>query len=276
MRVLAINDISCVGKCSLTVALPIISACGVTCDVLPTALLSTHTGGFPGYTFRDLSQDIPGILDHWASLGLSFDIISSGYLGNVSQIAAVLDIKRRFLAPGGKFIVDPVMGDNGKLYAHFDLHFAAEMRGLCREADYILPNVTEACLLAGVPYPAGKVPAEEIVRKISSPHTCPILTGVVEGKENAVYYRFGDEIRRFALPNAEGVFHGSGDVFAAAFTGCLARGKNAEESVKLAAGLTTNSIFRTAKAGDDRRYGVRFEEELFPFLQKLNENPSGK
>ena len=155
MRVLAINDISCVGKCSLTVALPVISACGVTCDVLPTALLSTHTGGFDGYTFLDLSDEIPRILTHWEGLGLTFDFIYSGYLGNISQIETVLAVKRKFLKPNGKFIVDPVMGDGGKLYAHFDYHFVEKMRSLCDEADFILPNVTEACLLSGESYRKG-------------------------------------------------------------------------------------------------------------------------
>ena len=272
MRVLAINDISCVGKCSLTVALPIISACGVTCDVLPTAILSTHTGGFEGYTFLDLSEEIPKILRHWETLGLSYDYIYSGYLGNVSQIDMVLDIRRRFLRPGGKFIVDPVMGDGGKLYAHFDMRFVEEMRKLCREADYILPNVTEACLLSGVPYPApgGRLPAENIVGKLRSTHTCPIVTGVEEGKQNVVYYDKSAGEGRYALPQAEGLFHGSGDVFAAAFTGCLARGKTAEEALRLAADFTTASIFRTARTNDERRYGLRFEEEMFRFLSRLN------
>ena len=135
MRVLAINDISCVGKCSLTVALPIISACGVTCDILPTALLSTHTGGFTGYTFRDLSEDIPAILAHWKSLGLKYDYIVSGYLGSIDQIDMVRSVKDDFLKEGGTMIVDPVMGDNGKMYAHFDDKFVQEMKGLCRCAD---------------------------------------------------------------------------------------------------------------------------------------------
>ena len=113
MRVLAINDISCVGKCSLTVALPIISASGVTCDILPTAILSTHTGGFKGYTFRDLSEDIPAMIAHWKSLGLQYDIIISGYLGSIDQIEMVKSVKRDLLKEGGKMIVDPVMGDNG-------------------------------------------------------------------------------------------------------------------------------------------------------------------
>ena len=274
MRVLAINDISCVGKCSLTVALPVVSACGVTCDVLPTALLSTHTGGFEGYTFRDLSDEIPAVLKHWESLGLTFDFIYSGYLGNVSQIETVREIKRRFLKRNGKFIVDPVMGDGGKLYAHFDFHFVEKMRVLCEEADFILPNVTEACLLAGENYPLSieRLPAEKIVGILRSPHTCPIVTGVEEGEENAVYYGEANGVSRYALPHAKGFFHGAGDVFAATFTGCLARGKSKKKAIELAANFTTAAIFRTAKAGGDSRYGLLFEEEIFNFLKELAED----
>lgn len=274
MRVLAINDISCVGKCSLTAALPVISACGVTCDVLPTALLSTHTGGFEGYTFRDLSDEIPSILKHWESLGLAFDFVYSGYLGNISQIDAVLDVKKRFLKPEGKFIVDPVMGDGGKLYAHFDFKFVEKMRSLCEEADVILPNVTEACLLAEEKYPAQgeSLHAEKIINKLRSSHTCPVVTGVEEGNENAVYYANGKDIKRYALPNAEGFFCGAGDVFASAFTGCLARKKTLSEAIKLSADFTTASIFRTKRAGTDKRYGLLFEEEIFAFLKNLNGN----
>ena len=274
MRVLAINDISCVGKCSLTVALPVVSACGVTCDVLPTALLSTHTGGFEGYTFRDLSDEIPAVLKHWESLGLTFDFIYSGYLGNVSQIETVREIKRRFLKRNGKFIVDPVMGDGGKLYAHFDFHFVEKMRVLCEEADFILPNVTEACLLAGENYPLSieRLPAEKIVGILRSPHTCPIVTGVEEGEENAVYYGESNGVSRYALPHAKGFFHGAGDVFAAAFTGCLARGKSKKKAIELAANFTTAAIFRTAKAGGDSRYGLLFEEEILNFLKELAED----
>lgn len=156
----------------------------------PPPFSSTHTGGFEGYTFRDLSDEIPAVLKHWESLGLTFDFIYSGYLGNVSQIETVREIKRRFLKRNGKFIVDPVMGDGGKLYAHFDFHFVEKMRVLCEEADFILPNVTEACLLAGENYPLSieRLPAEKIVGILRSPHTCPIVTGVEEGEENAVYY----------------------------------------------------------------------------------------
>jgi len=128
MRILAINDISCVGKCSLTVALPIISASGFTCDILPTAILSTHTGGFSGYTFRDLSEDIPSIINHWNTLNLKYDIIISGYLGSIEQVEMVKVAKKMLLKDNGIMVVDPVLGDNGKLYAHFDNNFVNAFR----------------------------------------------------------------------------------------------------------------------------------------------------
>ena len=174
----------------------------------------------------------------------------------------------------GKFIVDPVMGDGGKQSAHFDFHFVEKMRVLCEEADFILPNVTEACLLAGENYPLSieRLPAEKIVGILRSPHTCPIVTGVEEGEENAVYYGEANGVSRYALPHAKGFFHGAGDVFAAAFTGCLARGKSKKKAIELAANFTTAAIFRTAKAGGDSRYGLLFEEEIFNFLKELAED----
>ena len=270
MRVLAINDISCVGKCSLTVALPVVSACGVTCDVLPTALLSTHTGGFEGYTFRDLSDEIPAVLKHWESLGLTFDFIYSGYLGNVSQIETVREIKRRFLKRNGKFIVDPVMGDGGKLYAHFDFHFVEKMRVLCEEADFILPNVTEACLLAGENYPRSieRLPAEKIVGILRSPHTCPIVTGVEEGEENAVYYGEANGVSRYALPHAKGFFHGAGDVFAAAFTGCLARGKSKKKGNRTRGKFYDGSHFPHGKSGRRQPLRSAFRRGNFQFFKR--------
>ncbi|MBQ4268930.1 MAG: bifunctional hydroxymethylpyrimidine kinase/phosphomethylpyrimidine kinase, partial [Clostridia bacterium] len=228
MRVLVINDISCIGKCSLSVALPIVSACGVTCDVLPTAILSTHTGGFTGYTFRDLTDDLPDILKHWKTLGVSFDYILSGYLGSVKQIELVEYISREFLKPNGKFIVDPVMGDSGKLYAGFTNEFVEKMKELCKLADFILPNLTEGCLLSGVPYPKnGEIAnGDEIVKKLASINTCPILTGVEEGNLISVYARIDGKTQTFEMRNVEGFFCGAGDVFASAFVGALARDKS--------------------------------------------------
>lgn len=271
MRVLAINDVSCVGRCSLTASLPIISACGVECNVLPTAILSTHTGGFEGYTFRDLTEDIPAILAHWKRLGLEFDFIYSGYLGSIAQIELVSELKRELLAEGGKFIVDPVMGDGGKLYAGFTDEYVEKMRGLCAQADFILPNTTEACYLSGVPYPLTKETAGEALKKLARLCHVPIVTGVADGKEISVYFteRAG-AVFSFTHENVEGFFCGAGDVFASAFVGCLTKGKQVAEAVDLASDFTAAVIRRSAKEVPDKRYGLNFEAEIFPFLQKLN------
>lgn len=277
MRVLAINDISCVGKCSLTVALPIISACGVTCDILPTALLSTHTGGFTGYTFRDLSEDIPAILAHWKSLGLKYDYIVSGYLGSIGQIDMVRSVKDDFLKEGGTMIVDPVMGDNGKMYAHFDDKFVQEMKGLCRCADVIVPNLTEACLLADMDY--GDVCAaenyREVLDKLKKLCPRPSVTGcdVADGKgtRSAVFYTDGNGTDKiYSTEKIEGAFHGAGDVYASALVGCLARGVREDDAVKLAADFTKNSIAQTKKDGTEARYGLNSESCMYAFLRALD------
>lgn len=277
MRVLAINDISCVGKCSLTVALPIISACGVTCDILPTALLSTHTGGFTGYTFRDLSEDIPAILAHWKSLGLKYDYIVSGYLGSIDQIDMVRSVKDDFLKEGGTMIVDPVMGDNGKMYAHFDDKFVQEMKGLCRCADVIVPNLTEACLLADMDY--GDVCAaenyREVLDKLKKLCPRPSVTGcdVADGKgtRSAVFYTDGNgKDKVYSTEKIGGPFHGAGDVYASALVGCLARGVREDDAVKLAADFTKNSIAQTKKDGTEARYGLNSESCIYAFLRALD------
>ena len=271
MRILAINDISCVGKCSLAATLPIISACGVECNILPTALLSTHTGGFKGYTFRDLTEEIRDILNHWESLGLQFDYIYSGYLGSIAQIEMVADIKRRFLKEGGTFIVDPVMGDNGKLYAGFTEEYVGKMRSLCAQADYILPNETEACYLSGVPYPLTKDTAPIALQKLTALCKKAMITGVANENQISVYYV--DETGALAThsnENVEGFFCGAGDVFASAFVGCLAKGKTQAEAIALSSDFAAAAIRRSAIEVPDRRYGLNFEAEIFPFLKKLN------
>lgn len=271
MRVLAINDISCVGRCSLAATLPIISACGVECNVLPTAMLSTHTGGFEGYTFRDLTEDIPAILTHWKTLGLKFDYIYSGYLGSIEQIEMVAQIKREFLSANGKFIVDPVMGDSGTLYAGFTEEYVEKMRGLCAEADFILPNMTEACYLTALPYPLTKKSMDEVLKRLSALGPLPIVTGVAEDNNISVYFtgRAGG-VYSYTHENLEGFFCGAGDVFASAFVGCLARGKHVADAIYLASDFVAAVIRRSAKEVPDKRFGLNFEGEIFPFLKKLN------
>ena len=275
MRVLAINDLSCVGKCSLTVALPIISACGVTCDVLPTALLSTHTGGFTNYTFRDLTEDFAPTLKQWSDLRLAYDVIYCGYLGNAAQAEYVEQFKNALLKKDGVFIVDPVLGDNGKLYPGFDSSFVAAMKRLCAQADYILPNVTEACALTGKDFSLfakedGRF--EELFSALLALCPHPVLTGVPRTGGMAVY--FSDETGKTKITmhkKTEGSFHGSGDVFASVFTGLLAAGKQAEFAVQNAVLFTGRCIEKKKISGGETRYGLDFEEEI-PWLVKLKEN----
>ena len=151
-RILTIQDISCVGQCSLTVALPILSACGLETAILPSAVLSTHTAGFSGYTFRDLTDDIPAITEHWEKEKITFDAIYTGYLGSTKQIDYVKAIIAGLLRQGGASFVDPAMADNGKLYPAFDGNYVEAMKELCFAADYCLPNITEACFLTGIEY----------------------------------------------------------------------------------------------------------------------------
>ena len=276
MRVLAINDISCVGKCSLTVALPIISASGVTCDILPTAILSTHTGGFSGYTFRDLSEDIPAMLAQWKTLGLQYDIIISGYLGSISQIEMVKAIKIDFLKEGGLMIVDPVMGDNGVLYSHFDQKFVEEMKGLCRTADVIVPNLTEACFLTDTAFASvteKDYPA--ILAKLKALCPRPSVTGCdVTGADSTKSYVFYTDEKgngkSYATQKIEGAFHGAGDVYASALVGCLARGVDTDSAVRIAAAFTTDSIRQTALDGTETRYGLNSESQMYAYLKALD------
>ena len=269
MRVLAINDISCVGKCSLTVALPIISASGVTCDILPTAILSTHTGGFSGYTFRDLSEDIPAMLAQWKTLGLQYDIIISGYLGSISQIEMVKAIKRDFLKEGGLMIVDPVMGDNGVLYSHFDQKFVEEMKGLCRTADVIVPNLTEACFLTDTAFASvteKDYPA--ILAKLKALCPRPSVTGCdVTGADGTKSYVFYTDEKGNGKSYATQKI---GDVYASALVGCLARGVDTDSAVRIAAEFTTDSIRQTALDGTEARYGLNSESQMYAYLKALD------
>ena len=150
-KVLTVQDISCYGQCSITVALPIISACGIETAILPSAVLSTHTGGFTGFTVRDLTDDIPGVVDHWVKEGIAFDTIYTGYLGSIRQMEMIKDMFRRVTTPGALRIVDPAMADHGKLYYGFDEAYALAMGKLCGEADIVLPNITEAAMMTGAP-----------------------------------------------------------------------------------------------------------------------------
>lgn len=266
MRVLAINDISCAGKCSLTVALPVLSACGATCDILPTALLSTHTGGFDGYTFLDLSEEMKKIADHWESLQLKYDLIYSGYLGSRSQIQFVKDCKRRFLKENGTLVVDPVLGDHFTFYKGFDKAFAEEMKSLCAEADYILPNETESFLLSG------ERDFSAALNKLIAVCPHPVITGAEDQTGYSLRYALEGSERTLPLIKVDGAFHGAGDVFASAFCGCILNGLSMEQALSVTAEFCYRAIVRSEKEVKDRRYGLAYEQELGFLISEIRKN----
>ena len=271
-KILTIQDISCVGQCSLTVALPILSAAGQETCILPSAVLSTHTAGFSGYTVRDLTEDIPAIAAHWEKEKIRFDAVYTGYLGSTEQIAYVQDIIRRLSAPGGLAIVDPAMADNGKLYPAFDGAYVEAMKGLAFSADAILPNITEACFLTGMAYREQYDEAyiEELMDRLTAAGARTIvLTGVGyrEGRTGVLVQENG--VRRYYEHRkiAKGS-HGTGDVYAAAFVGALLNGRSAYDSAVIAADYTVKCI--EATQGDESHwYGVKFEAELPAYLKML-------
>lgn len=271
-RILTIQDISCLGQCSLTVALPIISACGVETCVLPSAVLSTHTGGFSGYTFRDLTEDMPLIEKHWMKENLTFDAVYTGYLGSAKQIEYVKSIFKTCLNKNGKKIVDPAMADNGKLYVGFDLAFVEEMKKLCEVADVLLPNMTEACLLIDEPYLETYTEADvdRVLEKLSK--LCKgtiVLTGIgySADKTGVVVYEQGVKNYYEHKKIAKGC-HGTGDIYASAFVGALMRGKSSYESAVIAADYTVACIVDT-QADPTHWYGARFERALPKLINSL-------
>jgi len=271
-RILTIQDISCVGQCSLTVALPILSACGLETCILPSAVLSTHTAGFTGYTVRDLTEDIPAVAAHWKKENIRFEAVYTGYLGSTAQIAYVKDIVGSLTVPGAHSIVDPAMADNGKLYPAFDEAYVEAMKELAFSADIILPNITEACFLSGVAYREQYDEAwiaALLDRLTGLGAKTIVLTGVGyrEGMTGVVVQENG--VRRYYEHRriSKGC-HGTGDVYASAFVGALLRGRDAYEAAVIAADYTVLCIERTQ--GDaDHWYGVKFELELPALMKRL-------
>lgn len=271
-RILTIQDISCVGQCSLTVALPILSACGLETAILPSAVLSTHSVGFRDFTFRDLTEDIPAIQHHWQQEGIRFQAVYTGYLGSARQIEMVKDICQNLLVPGGKKIVDPAMADRGELYPVFDMDFVQEMKKLVGEGDIVLPNITEASLLTDTEY-REEYDEEYICGLVDGIHRLGagtvVLTGVSydaqstgvlvseQGKQN--YYRH-ELLDRGC--------HGTGDVYASSFVGAYMHGKTVPEAARIAADYTLACIKNTLD-DPDHWYGVKFEPVLGELIEAL-------
>lgn len=264
-RILTVQDISCLGQCSLTVALPILSACGQETVILPSAVLSSHTGGFGKPNVRDLTGDFPGIMEHWKQVGVDFDTILTGYLGDIREIELVKEIFDSMTAPGGKRVVDPAMADHGKLYSGFNAAYAAAMKGLCDLADVVMPNITEAAMMAGLPYQEeyNDTYIEKLLAGQKAP--CVVLTGVsYRPDETGVVVADHGTIRYHSHKKVPRSYHGTGDIFASAFVGAWSSGKDLFDAAVIASEFTRLCIEETY-ANPAHWYGVKFE----PCLGKL-------
>ena len=269
-RILTIQDISCVGQCSLTVALPVVSACGIETAVLPSAVLSTHTGGFKGFTFRDLTDDMPDIEEHWSKEGILFDAFYTGYLGSVRQIDIVRQILSSRGVPGAPKIIDPAMADHGKLYVGFNDEFVEAMKTLAAEADFILPNVTEAAFLTGIEYKEtyDETYVDSLAEGLLSLGAKNVvLTGIgyTPDTTGVVVYEDGKK-RYYKHIRLEQSCHGTGDIYASAFTGAYMRGRTAYNSARIAADYVVRCIENTPP---DHWYGACFEGVLGELIKAV-------
>ena len=268
-RVAAIHDMSGFGRCSLTVAIPILSTMGIQCCPLPTAFLSTHTGGFEGFTFLDMTDELPKVAAHWKSLGLGFQAVYSGFLGSERQIAIVEDFLREFRGPDTVAVIDPVMGDHGAVYQTYTPAMCAGMARLAELADVITPNLTEAALLLDIPYgelPVGEAGCREIVERLSlDGRRSVVLTGASTAPELTGAMCFDARTGRTEAVQTQRVpqeFHGTGDVFASVLTGALVQGATLPDAARQAVDFVRACAERTARAGIPMREGVEFEPLL--------------
>ena len=268
-RILTMQDISCVGQCSMTVAMPILSACGHETCILPTAVLSTHTGGFGKPAVIHLDSILEETVAHWKKNDITFDAVLIGYLGSIAAVEAAEYILDTMLAPGGIAIVDPAMADHGKLYSGLDTQYAAAMKKLCYRADIILPNLTEAAMFAGVTYDENY--EIDYVNRIltAMDHPCVVLTGIgADQNTTGAYVAQGMRRTLCCHKKLGGSFHGTGDMFAACFAGALLQGNNIVKSAEIAGNFTKIAIEKTIEA-PAHRYGVKFEQALPELMRML-------
>ena len=271
-KILTIQDISCVGQCSLTVALPILSACGMETCILPSAVLSTHTGGFSGFTFRDLTDDMPAIQAHWQKEGIKFSAIYTGYLGSIKQIDYVKNILATMGTEDCVRVVDPAMADNGQLYSIFDMDYVEAMKPLCGMADILVPNITEACFLTGMEYRESydeDYIAALLEKLLALGAKSVVLTGVsYEAGKTGVLVAEPGKCSYYVHNKLAKGCHGTGDVYASAFVGALMNDKTIFKAACIAADYTVKCIENTQ--GDETHwYGAKFETALGDLINML-------
>ena len=274
-RIITLQDISCVGRCSITVALPVISAMGVECGILPTAVLSTHTM-FQTYTCKDLSDQISPIADAWEKEHISFDGIYTGYLASKEQCEQVCEFFDRFSTPDNLILADPAMADNGKLYAAFDETFPSAMAKVCAKADIIVPNITEACLLTNTPYKPSYDASyiRELLEKLLELGCkTAVLTGVSlqDGQLGAAYLNQQGESFSYFTNRCAASYHGTGDLYSSTLLGGLMRGLSLGDSIALAADFVVACIDATSASKSSSWYGVEFEIQIPLLCNMLKE-----
>ncbi|MCH4239468.1 MAG: pyridoxamine kinase [Oscillospiraceae bacterium] len=275
-RVAAIHDLSGFGKCSLSIILPVLSSMGNEVCCLPTAVLSSHTGGLPGVVKKDMTEEMPGFLRQWKALKIPFDGIYTGFLGNATQIEIVQEFIKTFRGAGTLVMVDPAMADHGSLYATYTAEMAEGTKKLCRQADIIVPNMTEAAMLLDEDYREGpytRTWVEETLHRLTAlgPRVV-VLTGVWFAPEllgAAAYDRVTGETSYALSRHVPGSYPGTGDLFASVLLGALLNGHKLRDALQLAADFTACSIRRTYEAGTNPRWGVCFEPELPRLMRQL-------
>ncbi len=275
-HILLIEDISCVGRCALLAALPVFSCAGIRVTPLPTALLSSHTGGFGQVYRRDLTQDMEDTLNHWATIPLAFDAIHVGYLAGSHQLPAVERAVAAYRGPDTRLYVDPVMGDWGKRYSFCDEGLIDGFRGLCAQADLVLPNRTEAALLLDLPYTKGQDKPQVLVNQLQGllqlGARAAVITGISggDGHIGAAALEAGQPVPQVSLsPQVPGAWPGTGDLFAAALEAALLPGVPLERAL----GIATGFIHQCLKDADpdprQSRFGAPFEQALPWLMQAL-------
>ena len=283
-RVAAVHDLSGFGRCSLSIVMPTLSAMGVQCCPLPTAFLSTHTGGFTGNTFLDLTDQMAGVTNHWRDEGVTFDAVYTGFMGSREQMTLTADFIRTFKNESNMIVIDPVMGDHGKPYRTYTPEMCAAMCELAAAADVLTPNRTEAAILLGVPYDTVSLDTEDAcprwVRELSmNGSRSVVLTGVsiVPGTVGAVCFDRGTgEISFVSAPRVDEQFHGTGDLFASVLAGALVYGRSLKDAAQLAADFVSLVAAHTAVQDIPGREGVDFEPLLWRLGQKFESIMTGK
>lgn len=273
-KILTIQDVSCYGQCSITVALPVVSAFGIETAILPSAVLSTHTSGFTDFTVRDLTEDLPGIQKHWEKEGITFDAIYTGFIASIEQLDYIKDIIDSRLKPEGRVFVDPAMADHGEFYNGFDQEFADKMGELCKRGDYILPNTTEACYILHKPWKE-EFSREEMLEMAQELKEFTKRYVILKGDTNEegklgmiVIDKVSDTVDIVYNERIDYVSHGTGDVFASSFVGSTMIGKTPSVAAKIAGEFTKRAIEKTV--GDETHtYGVKFEQVILELNELL-------